>query len=90
MGEHREEVRVTARVDGVSGVVRAHCSYTLFNCGWRPVYRLDAHPDRNEIVFVQEAEISQSTGRDWRQVELALRSGSPDDGWLRSRSEAGF
>lgn len=79
-GEHREEVRVTARVDGVSGVVRAHCSYTLFNCGWRPVYRLDAHPDRNEIVFVQEAEISQSTGRDWRQVELALRSGSPDDG----------
>jgi uncharacterized protein (TIGR02231 family) len=52
-------------------------TYTLSGCGWRPLYRLDAHPAENMILFSWEAEIWQSTGRDWHQVALSLATLQP-------------
>ncbi len=78
-GESREAIRITARVSGASGKVLVHYAYNLANCGWQPVYRLDAHPATGAISFVQEAEIRQGSGQDWEHVDLTLNSGSPVD-----------
>lgn len=52
-------------------------TYTLANCGWRPLYRLDAQPASGRIVFSWEAEIWQSSGRDWHQAALSLATLQP-------------
>ncbi|MDR1659656.1 MAG: DUF4139 domain-containing protein [Desulfovibrio sp.] len=49
-------------------------SYTLRNCGWRPVYTFDAVSEKDEIAVRLLAEIRQFTGMDWRDVKLVLAS----------------
>lgn len=60
----------------VSGVARQdseiHYSYTLGGCGWRPLYRLEALPSANRIIFSWDAEIWQSSGEDWKAVQMHL------------------
>ena len=51
--------------------------YTLDGCGWTPLYRLDARPREGRIDFAWEAEIWQSSGIDWQQVELSLATLPP-------------
>lgn len=69
--------RVTARVDGVAGEVRVRYAYTLLGCGWTPVYRFDAEPDKGLVRFTQQAQIRQGSGQDWKGVRLTLASGNP-------------
>lgn len=52
-------------------------SYTLNGCGWLPQYRLDARPREGRILFDWEAEIWQSSGIDWKHVEVALATLQP-------------
>jgi uncharacterized protein (TIGR02231 family) len=52
-------------------------TYTLNGCGWLPQYRLDARPREGRILFDWEAEIWQSSGIDWNQVELELATLQP-------------
>jgi uncharacterized protein (TIGR02231 family) len=52
-------------------------SYTLHNCGWRPVYTFDAISEKDEIAVRLLAEIRQFTGMDWRDVTLVLASREP-------------
>jgi uncharacterized protein (TIGR02231 family) len=47
-------------------------SYTLTGCGWQPAYRLDARPQRREILFGQEAEVWQNSGQHWNDVLVQL------------------
>ena len=47
-------------------------SYTLTGCGWQPTYRLDARPQRGEILFGQEAEAWQNSGQHWNDVVVHL------------------
>jgi uncharacterized protein (TIGR02231 family) len=47
-------------------------TYTLNGCGWLPLYRLDAHPRDLLIRFTWDAEIWQSSGIDWNQVDTEL------------------
>jgi uncharacterized protein (TIGR02231 family) len=47
-------------------------TYTLNGCGWLPLYRLDAHPRERMIRFTWDAEIWQSSGIDWKQVDIEL------------------
>lgn len=46
-------------------------------CGYRPVYRLEALPEKGRVQFAWEAEVWQQTGQDWDGVELALASVAP-------------
>lgn len=85
-GDRLEATRITAQVllpdmKDVSGEKTATVRYscTLTGCGWSPVYRLDAFPDKELVRFTQEAEIMQSTGQDWNGVTLTLASGEPGD-----------
>ena len=54
------------------------CSYRLDGCGWRPRYRLEALPRMGQVSFSWDAELWQSSGRDWEQVELSLATMQPN------------
>jgi len=52
-------------------------TYTLGGCGWRPLYRLEATPSAKNILFSWDAEIWQSTGEDWKLVQINLATLQP-------------
>jgi uncharacterized protein (TIGR02231 family) len=52
-------------------------TYTLNECGWTPLYRLDAHPGERLIRFAWDAEIWQGSGMDWNQVDTELATLQP-------------
>ncbi|MBA4396159.1 MAG: hypothetical protein C0394_02025 [Syntrophus sp. (in: bacteria)] len=52
-------------------------TYNLSGCGWSPLYRLEANPRDNQVLFTWEAEIWQSSGRDWSQVAMNLATLPP-------------
>lgn len=71
------QIRAAVRLHGKNtgeGLVTVRYSYTLADCGWSPVYMLDAQPDRERVVFMQEAEIRQASGLDWNDVPITLAS----------------
>ncbi len=54
-----------------------HYSYMLSGCGWQPLYRLEALPSSNTILFSWEAEIWQSTGNDWNLAQIRIATLQP-------------
>ena len=52
-------------------------SYTVGGCGWQPLYRLEALPSSNSIIFSWDAEIWQSTGEDWKLALINLATLQP-------------
>jgi len=55
-------------------------TYHLGGCGWLPLYRLEAKPLEKTIAFFWEAEIWQSSGRDFRDVSVRLANVEPPRG----------
>jgi len=47
-------------------------SYTLSDCGWTPLYRLEAKTGQERIEFSWEAEVWQNSAQDWKSVDLYL------------------
>ncbi|MDQ1278292.1 MAG: hypothetical protein QG555_1334 [Thermodesulfobacteriota bacterium] len=52
-------------------------TYTMSDCGWTSLYRLEAQPLKKRILFSWGAEIWQSSGQDWRQVDIRLATLQP-------------
>lgn len=52
-------------------------TYTLTDCGWTPLYRLDAQPAQEQIEFSWQAQAWQSSGQDWNDVQLFLATMQP-------------
>jgi uncharacterized protein (TIGR02231 family) len=52
-------------------------SYMMGGCGWQPLYRLEAMPGTGSIVFSWDAEVWQSSGEDWSQVQMHLATLQP-------------
>ncbi|MDR2573253.1 MAG: DUF4139 domain-containing protein [Desulfovibrio sp.] len=74
----RQRVEVTLRKPLPAGEsLPVSYSYTLQNCGWRPVYTFEADPEKDEIAVRLSAEIRQFTGMDWNKARLTLVSHSP-------------
>jgi uncharacterized protein (TIGR02231 family) len=65
----------------LSGITQSDLSlsytYSLAGCGWKPLYRLEANPNTDNIFFSWEAEIWQSTGNEWKQIQLNLATLQP-------------
>lgn len=72
---------ITLLLSGVSGA-EATFRYTYFlrECGWTPLYRLEAQPLKKNIVFSWEAEIWQSSGKDWNNTTVRLANLQPVGG----------
>ena len=74
----RQRIEVTLRKPLPAGEsLPVSYSYTLQNCGWRPVYTFEANPEKDEIAVRLSAEIRQFTGMDWNKTKLTLVSHSP-------------
>ncbi|NLX18751.1 MAG: mucoidy inhibitor MuiA family protein [Desulfobulbus sp.] len=52
--------------------------YTMTDCGWTPLYRLEARPEKKTIDFSWQARVWQSSGQDWSSVQLHLATMQPD------------
>lgn len=52
-------------------------AYTLNNCGWQPVYTLNAQPEKQSIAFGFAAKINQNSGLNWQNTELSLATNAP-------------
>jgi uncharacterized protein (TIGR02231 family) len=52
-------------------------NYNLGGCGWLPLYRIEALPAENKVSFSWEAQLWQSSGVDWRQVQIYLATLQP-------------
>jgi uncharacterized protein (TIGR02231 family) len=52
-------------------------TYSLAGCGWLPLYRVEALPADKSVSFSWEAEIWQSSGEDWKQVQLNIATLQP-------------
>lgn len=61
----------------MSGEFTLSYSYIMSGCGWQPLYRLEALPSSNSIVFSWDAELWQSTGEDWKSVQIHLATLQP-------------
>jgi hypothetical protein len=52
-------------------------SYILRDCGWAPLYRLEAIPGLSKIDFTWQARVWQRSGQDWSGVNLLLATMQP-------------
>ena len=52
-------------------------TYLLAGCGWLPLYRIEALPAYKRVSFSWDAEVWQSSGEDWKQVQLNLATLQP-------------
>lgn len=71
-------VLVTLQKPVASATLPVRYSYTLRDCGWRPVYVFDARPAKGEgdVTSVRlMAEVWQFSGMDWTSARLTLVSG---------------
>jgi uncharacterized protein (TIGR02231 family) len=55
-------------------------SYFVSNAGWIPVYDLRAEDINSPIAFSYRAKVYQSTGTDWKIVNLTISTGNPTVG----------
>ncbi len=55
-------------------------SYFVQNAGWYPVYDLRAEDVNSPIAFNYRAKVYQSTGTDWKNVNLTVSTGNPTVG----------
>lgn len=63
-----------------SGPLAVRYAYSLQDAGWRPLYRLEALPDKGEMTMTLEAEVWQRSGTDWTGVPLVLSTADPRQG----------
>ena len=52
-------------------------SYIALNASWNPFYDLRVDDVKSPIKLIYKANISQSTGIDWKQVKLSLSTATP-------------
>ena len=52
-------------------------SYIMDNCGWSPIYRLEALPDQKSVKFFMSAEVWQRSGFNWANTALSLATVQP-------------
>ncbi len=52
-------------------------SYQVNGAGWNTHYRAALDSQTSQITLSRQAQISQKTGEDWRQVQMILSTGQP-------------
>jgi uncharacterized protein (TIGR02231 family) len=53
-------------------------AYTLHDCGWTPLYRLEAAPKQAKVDFSWQAKVWQRSGQDWSGIRLLLATMQPE------------
>ncbi|PVG03864.1 hypothetical protein CPB86DRAFT_778959 [Serendipita vermifera] len=93
----KRAVRITVIVRAEEeGTAEIYLRYVVSNASWTPLYDLRAaiSSEKTDIVLHYRATVTQSTGEDWKDVELTLSTASPQLGstvpqlyplWLEER-----
>lgn len=76
-GQNRRVWEVTVLSHGPA-VRELSFDYTMADCGWTPLYRLEARPQEKIIDFSWQARVWQRSGQNWSQVALHLATMQPD------------
>lgn len=66
------EVTVSLDGSGTTQEVQVLYDYILTDCGWEPIYRIEAKPKQEELLFDWQARAWQSSGQDWQNTQLSL------------------
>ena len=75
-GDSRDTRTITISLSAArAGTVRI--SYPLVSAGWRPAYRAELSSTASSVELRRLAQVSQKTGEDWQDVELALSTSEP-------------
>ncbi len=78
-GTNPSEVLITVLANKAV-TTQLNFSYVVRNAGWYPVYDLRAEDINSPIELVYRAKVFQSTGRDWKRVNLIISTGNPTVG----------
>jgi uncharacterized protein (TIGR02231 family) len=60
---------------GKENTIPCTWSYAVKECGWKPIYRLEALSSEHTVRFTWQARVHQGTGLDWNNVRLSLATG---------------
>lgn len=63
-----------------SGPVRFEIRYAVPGARWRPIHELRLDTEGSTLRLTQRAEVRQSTGEDWSDVELHVSASRPELG----------
>jgi len=62
----------------IAGNVNLDINYITNTASWHPFYDLRAESVKEPINMMYKAQVSQTTGIDWKKVKLTLSSGNPN------------
>jgi uncharacterized protein (TIGR02231 family) len=73
------EIVVTA-ISKEVGNANFELSYFVSNCGWTPGYDVRVKDVNTPANIVAKANVYQTTGMDWKNIQLSLSTGNPTQG----------
>ena len=74
----------------VAGTVNLDINYITNNASWNPFYDLRTESVKEPINMMYKAQVSQTTGIDWKKVKLTLSSGNPNQNNQAPQLDAWF
>ncbi|MBC3862600.1 DUF4139 domain-containing protein [Undibacterium jejuense] len=69
--------KVTIRV-AAQQEAELHVSYRMTQAGWTPVYRAYLNSSKGQVKLERHAQVAQSSGEDWNDVNLKLSTVQPN------------
>lgn len=77
------EVILTVKSDNKVQDAQIDLSYLVGNVSWRPFYDIRIKDNKSNVQFFLKANITQSTGEDWNNVNLKLTTANPAEGGIK-------
>ncbi len=75
-GKNNKQIWVYVSLNQAQNV-RLNLKYLVMDASWSPVYDIRSNDIGEDIQFILKANVTQSTGVNWENVELTLSTGNP-------------
>lgn len=77
------EVILTIKAENNIQNTQIDLSYLVGNVSWQPFYDIRIKDNKSNVQFFLKANITQSTGEDWNNVNLKLTTANPAEGGIK-------
>ncbi len=77
------EVILTIKAENNIQNAQIDLSYLVGNVSWQPFYDIRIKDNKSNVQFFLKANITQSTGEDWNNVNLKLTTANPAEGGIK-------
>jgi uncharacterized protein (TIGR02231 family) len=61
----------------IPGVDQIKCNYLVGSAGWIPMYDLNVENTRQPVAMTYKASVFQTTGFDWKNVDMTISTSNP-------------